>query len=131
MKMKTDKEAKENYANKDIPQVKGWHILVKKQKQQEKVGGVFLPETFQDDMKYLTNVGQVLALGACCYNDKEKYGKEPWCKVGDYVVWGKHQGIMVMFKGEEYTLLLDDAIICTIDDPSSIDVAENIIKRST
>jgi co-chaperonin GroES (HSP10) len=112
-----------------LPKVLGWHILVEQEEilEDSKVGSIILPQTVTDDVKYLTNVGKVKAMGPCCYNNKERYGDTPWCKVGDYVVWGRHQGTHVIFKDKKYVLLLDDSIVLVVDDPKSIDLKEHML----
>ena len=91
-------------------------------------GGVILPQMAKDNRKFLSQVGKVIDLGPLCYRDPAKFGSElkPWCKVGDYVVFGKYAGTKVTMKGEksgnkiEFRLVEDDVILGVISDPEAI-----------
>jgi co-chaperonin GroES (HSP10) len=129
---RTDWVSPNNIPDPDpLPVVTGWNILIRPIEPEQKVGGIFLPTSFTEDVKYLTNVGQVKALGPMCYTDpnaKPSDGayfphgryRKPWCKVGDYVVWGKHQGPRLMVKGVSFVLLSDELVLMTLEDPSDI-----------
>ena len=86
--------SKEETPNPNVlPELPGYHILVRPVSIKEKTkGGILLPDSTRDDMAYLTTVGEVVALGDLAYHDMEKFAKGPWCEVGDYVCYGKHSG---------------------------------------
>lgn len=122
-----------------LPVITGYNLLIRPVSIQEKVGSLFLPVSFTEDIKYLTNIGQVKAMGPLCYKDPNvkpsdggyfphgRYGK-PWCKVGDYVVWGKHQGVKIMIKGVAFVLLQDELVLMTLENPSDINPIMNAFK---
>ena len=87
----------------------------------ETKGGILLPDKMKDDIQYLSTVGRVLRLGDLAYNDKDKFSKGPWCKVGDYVCYGKHTGTKFLYKGVRLVIMYDDQIIMRIDDPKNLD----------
>lgn len=125
-----------------IPKIPGWNILIRPihpgDKLELKSGvTIHLPNSFTEDVKYMTNVGRVIALGPLAYFDQTAkpsdgtwfpYGKyrSPWCKPGDYVMWGKHQGMKIMYSGVALLLLADDLITLMPDDPSKINPMYNL-----
>lgn len=123
-----------------LPIITGWNILIRPVEVETKVGSLHLPSSFTEDVKFLTNVGRVVAMGPMCYTDPTtkptdgkffphgRYGA-PWCKVGDYVVWGKHQGTKVLVKGVSFVLLQDELILMTVNDPKDINPILNAFAR--
>jgi co-chaperonin GroES (HSP10) len=130
---------------KKLPNIKGYNLLIRPVSIQKQIkvantsSVLHLPDSFTEDVKMLTNVGQVKALGPLCYRDPNLKPGEPgyphgrylgpWCKVGDYVVWGKHQGQKIMIQGVSYVLLQDELILFTLDDPSDINPILNALGR--
>ena len=91
-----------------LPNLTGFHVLVR-------------PVSVK-----LTTVGRVIALGDLAYEDKTKFPKGPWCKVGDYVSYGKHSGVKLRYKGVRLLLIFDDQVIMTINDPTDLDTSYNL-----
>ena len=129
-----------------LPKVYGWNLLIRPIHPGKSIkfkSGVQLelPSSFTEDMKYLTNIGKVLAIGPLAYTDPAvkpsdgaffPHGKyrEPWCKVGDYVMYGKHQGVKMMYAGVSLLILADDLIVLNVDDPAQINPMFNLLKDS-
>ncbi len=127
-----------------LPTITGYNLLIRPVNPDGDIkvkggGKILLPSSFTEDIKFLTNVGQVKAVGPLCYNDPNvkpsdgsyfPFGryKKPWCKVGDYVVWGKHQGVKLMVKGVAFVLLQDELILMTLDNPSDVNPMFNAFK---
>ena len=112
---------------KRLPTLTGYHILVRPVSVKAKTkGGIILPDSTKDDIAYLTTVGRVVALGDLAYEDKTKFPKGPWCKVDDYVCYGKHSGIKMKYQGVKLILLFDDQVIMKVDDPSDLDTSFNL-----
>ena len=81
-------------------------------------------------MSYLTTVGRVIALGDLAYLDKEKFPAGAWCKVGDYVSYGKLIGTKLFYKGVRFILLFDDQITMRLEDPKDLDPTFNLSSMS-
>jgi|TARA_R100000093_G_scaffold70539_2_gene43925 co-chaperonin GroES (HSP10) len=115
---------------KVLPELPGFNILVRPVsiKSQTK-GGIFIPDSTKDDMAYLTTVGEVVVLGDVAYQDKEKFPKGPWCKVGDYICYGKHSGQKIQYKGLKFILLYDDQVIMKVENPKTLDPTFNLSKH--
>jgi hypothetical protein len=39
-----------------------------------------------------TVVGLVVKMGELCYKDKDKFPGGPWCKEGEFVIYGRYSG---------------------------------------
>ena len=98
--------------------------------EQMSAGGIYIPDSTKDDMSYLTTVGRVVALGELAYLDKEKFPAGAWCKVGDYVSYGKLIGTKLFYKGVRFILLFDDQITMRLEDPKDLDPTFNLSKGS-
>ena len=110
-----------------LPELPGFHVLVRPVSIKEKTkGGILLPDSTKEDMSYLTTVGRVVALGDLAYQDKDKFPKGEWCKVGDYVCYGKHSGQKIKYKGIRLILLFDDQVIMRVEHPKDLDPTFNL-----
>ena len=102
---------------KKVPQPVGYRILLRPRGVIEKTkGGIILTDTNKDDQTYLNSVGQIIAMGAECYTDRKK----PWCKVGDWVIFGRYAGARVSVQKVKMVLLNDDEIIATLESPEVV-----------
>ena len=118
----------EEEATPDIlPELPGFHILVRPVSVKEKTkGGILLPNSTKEDMSYLTTVGKVIKIGNLAYNDKDKFPKGPWCKEGDYICYAKHAGQKIQYKEVKMILLYDDQVIMKVEDPKYLDPTFNL-----
>ena len=100
-----------------VPQPVGYRILLRPRGVVQKTkGGIILTETNKDSQTYLNSVGQIIAMGPECYSDRKK----PWCKVGDWVIFGRYAGARVSVQTVKMVLLNDDEIIATIENPEVV-----------
>ena len=104
-----------------LPQPTGWRILVlpyggvKKTK-----GGILLSDKTQETIQMTTVCAYVLKVGPQAYRDTWRFPSGPWCKKGDWVIFGRYAGSRFKIEGAEIRLLNDDEIIATINDPEDI-----------
>lgn len=69
-----------------------------------------------------TDTGRVVSVGPTAWNAFDKYtpdGKrnpswEPWCKVGDLVVFAKYGGKFLTVDDVDYVVVLDEDIQCVV-----------------
>lgn len=82
------------------------------------------PENTTKNEKWENFVGKVIYVGDEAYASgkfKRTDGVTvPWCKLGDYVEFPRHQGTLIGFHGKAIMLLPDDSIIGVGNDPKSI-----------
>ena len=103
-----------------LPKPTGWRLLVLPFKMKEKTkGGIHLAETTLERQQVASQVGLVMAMGPDCYKDKDRF-QEPWCKVGDWVVFARYAGSRIEIDGGEVRLLNDDEVLATVQDPTDI-----------
>ena len=67
-----------------------------------------------------TIVGLVVSLGPDAYADPDKFSDGPWCKEGDWVIFGRYAGARFRIEGGDMRLLNDDEILAVIDNPEEI-----------
>ena len=114
------KEDREEYYN-ILPNPTGYRILIKPHIPKEKTeGGVYLSDKTQETMEVTTVVGLVIKMGNLCYKDKDKFPEGPWCKEGQFVIYGRYAGARFKTKYGEHRILNDDEIIGTINNPEDI-----------
>ena len=111
----------------ELPQIPGFHILVRPFSVKEKTkSGIFIPDSIKDDIAYLTTVGQVVVVGDLAYLDQAKFPKGAWCKEGDFVCYGKHTGQKLFYQGQRFILLFDDQILMKVASPTHLDPTFNL-----
>ena len=100
-----------------VPSPVGYRILIRPRGVVEKTkGGIYLTDTNKEQQSYLNSVGQVIAMGPECYGDR----KAPWCKVGDWVVFGRYAGAKISVQKVKMVLINDDEVIATLENPEVI-----------
>ena len=104
-----------------LPQPTGWRILILPFKMNQKTkGGVILGESTLEKQQVASQCGNVLAVGPHAYQDKERFPKGPWCKVGDWIMFARYAGSRIKIEGGEVRLLNDDEVLATIENPEDI-----------
>ena len=101
----------------NVPQPVGYRILIRPKGPVSKTkGGIYLPDKNQDTQAYLNSVGQVIAMGPECYSDR----KAPWCKVGDWVLFGRYAGARISVQNVKMVIVNDDEIIASLENPEVV-----------
>ena len=114
------KKEVEQYLNL-LPKPVGYRLLVRPyQPKQKTKGGLYLTEKSLETQQLKTVVGIVVKMGDLCYKDKKKFPTGPWCKEGQFIVYGRYAGARFKTKYGEHRILNDDEIIGTINKPEDI-----------
>lgn len=110
------------------PRPCGYHMAVKiyvRPEDMYKVKGedgvertLYVPQVATANDKFRSCVGLVLAQGSQCYNKVKERGEEPWCKVGDWVVFARNAGPQVNYRGIPISYIPDDQIFDVVADPT-------------
>ena len=104
-----------------LPEPTGYRLLVLPYAGPKKTkGGLYLTEKTLETQQLTTVVGLVVKMGDLCYKDKEKFPTGPWCKEGQFIVYGRYAGARFKTKYGEHRILNDDEIIATINQPEDI-----------
>ena len=104
-----------------LPNPTGWRILVLPYKGQGKTkGGIILSDTTIEERGFTTVTALVLKVGPDAYRDTERFPNGPWCKKGDWIIFGRYAGSRFGIEGGEVRILNDDEIIAVVKDPEDI-----------
>ena len=104
-----------------LPEPKGWRILVAMPLVEEKTeGGIVKVESTVRDVELSNICGYVLKLGAECYKDKNRFPTGAWCKKGDWVIFRAYSGTRIKMYGQEFRLINDDTVEAVVDDPTGV-----------
>ena len=104
----------------ELPEPCGYRLLVLPFTPKEKTkGGILFSQEQLDKARIATTCGYVLKMGDLAYKDEEKF-IEPWCKIGDWVMFARYAGARLPIEGGEVRILNDDEVLGTIGDPESI-----------
>jgi co-chaperonin GroES (HSP10) len=104
-----------------IPNPTGWRIAILPFRgSKSSKGGILLAEETQKRAQLATNCGYVLRMGNLAYSDESKYPNGPWCKVGDWIIFGRYAGSRIQIDGGEIRLLNDDEVLGLINDPKDV-----------
>ena len=99
----------------------GYRVLVLPFKHVDKSkGGILLPDATIEKEKVASTCAYVIELGSLAYKDKEKFPTGPWCKEGDWVLFGRYSGSRIKIEGGELRLLNDDEVLATLKNPRDI-----------
>lgn len=104
-----------------LPEPKGWKILVAMPEVDEKTEGGIVKATQTIRDEEVSNIsGYVLKLGPDCYKDKNRFPSGPWCKKGDWVVFRAYSGTRMKMYGKEFRLINDDTVEAVVEDPTGV-----------
>jgi chaperonin GroES len=104
-----------------IPTPTGWRMAILPYRGAEKSkGGIVLAEETQKRTQLATTCGYVLKMGDLAFKDESKFPHGPWCKEGDWIIFGRYAGSRISIDGGEIRILNDDEIIGVLNDPSDI-----------
>ena len=104
-----------------LPKATGWRVIVLPYRGARKTkGGIELADQTLERQQLTTTCAYVLAVGDLAYQDKDKFPTGPWCKEGDWIIFGRYAGTRMAIDGGEIRILNDDEILATIKDPEDI-----------
>jgi len=106
-----------------LPRPTGYRILIVPYSYpRASKGGILLADSTLKTEELATTVGYVVSLGPDAYSDAGKFPDGPWCKTGDYILFGRYAGARIVMQGEDnddlpLRLLNDDEVLAVIDNP--------------
>lgn len=104
-----------------IPRPTGWRIVLLPYRGAQKTkGGIVLADQTIERNQLTTVCAYVLRVGDLAYKDESKFPNGPWCKEGDWVIFGRYAGARLGIDGGEIRILNDDEILAVINDPEDI-----------
>jgi len=103
-----------------LPQPTGYRILIMPFTGKKKTdGGILLTDETVERERLAAVVGYVLKVGEDAYSDQKRF-QSPWCKEGDWVLFGRYAGAKIPLDGGEVRILNDDEVIATVSSPEVI-----------
>ena len=104
-----------------IPNPVGYRMLVRPYSGPKKTkGGIALSDKTLETIEMTTVVGLVVKMGDLCYQDKDKFPNGPWCKEGQFIIYGRYAGARFKTKFGEHRIINDDEVLAVVDDPRDI-----------
>ena len=104
-----------------IPTPTGWRIVILPYRGAEKTkGGIVLSDQTRQREQSATVCGYVLAVCPLAYADENKFPTGPWCKKGDWIVFGRYAGARLPIDEGEIRIINDDEVLALIQNPEDI-----------
>lgn len=111
-------ESAKNVSTENVPEPKGWKILIAMPKLEEKTaGGVYRPDQLKTLEETASILGYVVKVGDLAYKDEDKFKTGAWCKEGDWIVFRSYAGTRFKVKDQEFRLINDDTVEGVVTDP--------------
>jgi co-chaperonin GroES (HSP10) len=118
---KKDHEEQVENIREHLPKATGWRLIVLPYRGARKTkGGIELADQTLERQQLTTTCAYVLSVGPLAYKDEAKFPTGPWCKEGDWIIFGRYAGARMAIDGGEIRILNDDEILATINDPEDI-----------
>lgn len=104
-----------------LPRPTGWRIsLLPYRGARMSKGGIAIAEETQKKTQLGTTCAYVLDVGPLAYADESKFPDGPWCKPGDWIIFGRYAGSRIPIEGGEIRLINDDEVLATLSDPEDV-----------
>jgi co-chaperonin GroES (HSP10) len=104
-----------------LPRPTGWRVIVLPYAGARRTkGGIELPDQTIERQQLTTTCAYVLSVGPLAYKDDAKFPTGPWCKEGDWIIFGRYAGARMAIDGGEIRILNDDEVLATIKNPEDI-----------
>lgn len=114
----TDTETSVAKTASQLPEPKGYRILIALPEVEEKTaGGIIRPDDLRQKEGVACIVGFVLKMGPDCYADESRFPNGPYCKTGDWVIFRAYSGTRIKIYGKEFRIINDDTVEAVVDDP--------------
>ena len=116
--MYTGKKTTEEKVATQLPEPKGYKILIGLPEVSEKTeGGVFMPDGLRSAEETASIIGFVITMGEDAYSDTERFPHGPYCEEGAFVIFRSYSGTRFKIHGKEFRLINDDTVEAVVDDP--------------
>lgn len=114
-----NKEAEERASQ--LPKPQGYRILCAIPEAEEAFdSGIIKSDETRRHDELLSTVLFVVAIGADCYSDKERFPNGPWCKKGDFILVRPNAGTRIVIHDREFRIINDDSVEAVVEDPRGI-----------
>ena len=117
-----EEENEETEKAKQLPEPKGYKILIAMPGAEEKTeGGIIKAAVTRQLEEVGAMYGLVLKLGPDAYEDKNRFPNGPYCEEGDLILMRSYSGTRFRIHGKEFRLINDDSVEAVIQDPRGLE----------
>ena len=117
-----EEENEETEKAKQLPEPKGYKILIAMPGAEEKTeGGIIKAAVTRQLEEVGAMYGLVLKLGPDAYADKKRFPNGPYCEEGDLILMRSYSGTRFRIHGKEFRLINDDSVEAVIQDPRGLE----------
>tara|TARA_R100000278_G_C5392518_1_gene136655 strand:+ start:251 stop:640 length:390 start_codon:yes stop_codon:yes gene_type:complete len=117
-----EEENEETEKAKQLPEPKGYKILIAMPGAEEKTeGGIIKAAVTRQLEEVGAMYGLVLKLGPDAYADKNRFPNGPYCEEGDLILMRSYSGTRFRIHGKEFRLINDDSVEAVIQDPRGLE----------
>ena len=117
-----EEENEETEKAKQLPEPKGYKILIAMPGAEEKTeGGIIKAAVTRQLEEVGAMYGLVLKLGPDAYSDKNRFPNGPYCEEGDLILMRSYSGTRFRIHGKEFRLINDDSVEAVIQDPRGLE----------
>ena len=117
-----EEENEETEKAKQLPEPKGYKILIAMPGAEEKTeGGIIKAAVTRQLEEVGAMYGMVLKLGPDAYADKNRFPNGPYCEEGDLILMRSYSGTRFRIHGKEFRLINDDSVEAVIQDPRGLE----------
>lgn len=81
---------------------------------------IYIPNTVTANDKWVSCTALVVAQGPESYKGARFKESGPWCRVGDWVVIPRNEGIQISYRGVPMQIIPDDRVLGIVEDPAWI-----------
>lgn len=117
-----------NFEPKEFPVAMDlWRLAIQiPEPPEESEGGIVIPDEYKDHQKFATYIGMVRSMGPLCYQAVTRSGIDLAaglkCAVGDWVLFGKHDGEKFRTTdGTLWVVLTDTQVLGKAQNPERFD----------
>ena len=117
-----EEENEETEKAKQLPEPKGYKILIAMPGAEEKTeGGIIKAAVTRQLEEVGAMYGLGLKLGPDAYADKNRFPNGPYCEEGDLILMRSYSGTRFRIHGKEFRLINDDSVEAVIQDPRGLE----------
>jgi co-chaperonin GroES (HSP10) len=81
---------------------------------------IALPDSTRVNDKFRNCTALVVSMGPEAYKGERFKESGPWCKVGDWVVIPRNEGVQVNYRGIPMQFIPDDRVLAIVEDPTYV-----------
>lgn len=111
------------------PKALGWLVLVaiytpenadKYKKEDGTYSAIIRPNNTVEQERFRSCTGMVVNMGPVAYVGDKFANTGPWCRLGEWITFPRHEGTQINYRGKPMMWLPDDRVALSLGDPSYV-----------